>query len=92
MIMILLVTAYNGMWWHGRRQGYIQSYTQSYSKYFRQARVRTVRLASMPASSSCPAGVHACLLVTPCWWTRLLEAARSTRHQKQHGIACAIIE
>ena len=39
MIMILLVTAYNGMWWKpdGHRIG------EGYSKYFRQPRVHTVR-------------------------------------------------
>ena len=58
--MILLVTAYTGMgnrgedvgdaqgYTHGYTQSYAQSYSQSYSKYFGQARVRTVRLASLP--------------------------------------------
>ena len=45
MIMILLVTAYTGMWQQGRRQGR----THGYSKYFWQARVRT-------ASAGVPAG------------------------------------
>ena len=52
MIMILLVTAYTGMWWkpdgHRIGEGYTQSYTQSYSKYLRQPRVRTARPASLP--------------------------------------------
>ena len=43
MIMILLVTAYTEMWQHGRRQ----DNSNGYSKYFRQARVRTVRPASL---------------------------------------------
>ena len=41
MIMILLVTAYNGMWSRGDGERDIQSYTQSYSKYHRRPRVRT---------------------------------------------------
>ena len=59
--MILLVTAYTGMWIRGDRlgciHGYTQSYTQGYSKYFGQARVRTVH-ACVPAGPlpSCPAG------------------------------------
>ena len=56
MMGILLVTAYNGMWWQGRRHGYSQDYTQGYSKYSRRPRVRTVRPASLPASPSRPDG------------------------------------
>ena len=50
MIMILLVTAYTGMWKRGRREDNSKSYTQGYSKYSRRPRVRTAfRLASLPA-------------------------------------------
>ena len=43
------------MGWRSRGdgQGYIQSYTQSYSKYFEQARVRA-------ASGGVPAGLYGC--------------------------------
>ena len=41
----------------GRRQDNSQRYTQSYSKYFGQARVRTARLAFLLV-----------LLVMSCWW------------------------
>ena len=49
---ILLVTAYTGKVTIGDSQ----CYSHGYSKYSRQPRVRTVLLASMPPSSSCPAG------------------------------------
>lgn len=45
MIMILLVTAYNGIAkkpaGHRIGEGYSQGYTQGYSKYSRRPRVRT---------------------------------------------------
>ena len=44
MIMILLVTAYNGIAKKGIRDGD----THGYSKYSRRPRVRTVRPASLP--------------------------------------------
>ena len=49
--MILLVTAYTGMLEQGRRQDNSKSYTQGYSKYSRQPRVRTVH-ADVPADPS----------------------------------------
>ena len=81
MMGILLVTAYNGIAKKGRRQDNSKSYTQSYSKHFRQARVRTARPAS--------------LLSFPLWsgwWTRHLAAARSTPCRKQRGLPTPIIE
>lgn len=78
MIMILLVTAYNGIAKKGRQDGT----THGYSKYSRRPRVRTdFLLASLPI-----------LPVSPCWWTQHLEAARRTRRRKQQVIDCAIIE
>lgn len=77
MIMILLVTAYNREVEQERRQDNSKSYTQSYSKYLPQPRVRTAfLLASLPV-----------FLVIPCWWTRHLAASRRTRHMKQQVIA-----
>ena len=74
---ILLVTAYNGIAEKGRRQ----DNSNGYSKYFRQARVRTARLVSLlglPAAS--------------CWWTLHQTASISTHHLRRQGIACVIIE
>ena len=69
MIMILLVTAYNGVAKQGRRHGCINGY----SKYLRQPRVRTAfLLASLPA-------FH----VSPCWWTQHLASASGTRRRKR---------
>ena len=41
MIMILLVTAYNGIAKKGEGKGRSNGYTQGYSKYFRRPCVRT---------------------------------------------------
>ena len=78
---ILLVTAYNGMWWKTDGQDNAQSYTQGYSKYSLRPRVRTdFLLASLLG-----------LPVMPCWWTRHHAAARSTHHRKRHGSPTLII-
>ena len=81
MIMILLVTAYNGMWEQGRRDGYTKGYTQSYSKYPRRPRVRT-------ASD----GILIAFPVVVRLVQHRLAAARSTHLRKQQVIAPAIIE
>ena len=72
MIMILLVTAYNGLVEQGDGQdndnSYSHGYTHGYSKYFRQARVRTAfrwrpcrpsRLALVVGASSGSRSRHA---------------------------------
>lgn len=77
MIMILLVTAYNGMWEQGRQA----EATHGYSKHHRRPRVRT-------ASGGVPAGLPA----MPCWRTQHRTSAISTRRRMQQGIATGIIE
>ena len=92
MIMILLVTAYTGIAKKGRRHGN----SHGYSKYLRQPRVRTARLASLlgsplwsgwrgiffPDHQTAPI-----LPATPCWPPR---HALLVVHVIRHRIAASL--
>ena len=69
MIMILLVTAYNGMWSRGDEQ----------RLHMVTPRV-TANTSDKLACALPPAGISAVLLVSPCWWAHVIRqqlAARS---------------
>ena len=71
MIMILLVTAYNGMWSRGEDRGI----------HMVIPRVTANTSGKLACALPMPASLLG-LPVTPWWWTRHLEADRRTRHMK----------
>lgn len=75
--MILLVTAYNGMWSRGDGE----TYSKSYSKYSRRPRVRTAS-AGVPAD---PPRIALLVDAAP-------GSSSQNAHLKQQGIASGIIE
>ena len=71
MIMILLVTAYNGIAKKGIQERVTHGYTQGYSKYLRCPRVRTARPTFMLD-----------LFAMSCCWTHHLAAVPDGAAQK----------